>query len=126
MQIPIASKRKRKPRKPYVKETFDDEKEKLDSILGDASRSKTQYQDQHTGARGENVPNVARTAPPSKNITMSLDMSTGTSKEPHITLTIPAVFHKYHITIIHGNTTSNYAVNGKATASTPQHVLEEI
>ncbi|TGO09120.1 hypothetical protein BTUL_0178g00060 [Botrytis tulipae] len=125
MQITIAPKRKRKPRKPYVKETLDDEKEKLDSILGDASRSKTQYQDQHTRARGGNVPNVATTAPPSENITMNLDMSTGSSKEPHITLTIPAAFKKYNITIIHGNTTSNYLVNGEATASTPRHTPAE-
>ncbi|KAF7898268.1 hypothetical protein EAF00_004714 [Botryotinia globosa] len=117
---------KREPRKPYFRKASDGEKEKLDSILGDASRSKTQYQDQHTRARGENVPNVATTAPPSETIPMSLDMSTGTFKEPHITLTIPAAFQKYHVTIIDGNTTSNYAVNGEATASTPRHVPGEI
>ncbi|TGO54291.1 hypothetical protein BCON_0109g00010 [Botryotinia convoluta] len=50
MRIPRA--RKRNARKSYVEETSDDEKERLDSVLGGASRSKMQYQDQHTRARG--------------------------------------------------------------------------
>ncbi|KAF5877046.1 uncharacterized protein Bfra_001407 [Botrytis fragariae] len=55
-------------------------KERQLVILGRASRSKMQYQDQHTRARGENISSVATTAPPSENITTSLDMSTGPSK----------------------------------------------
>ncbi|TGO23985.1 hypothetical protein BPAE_0115g00140 [Botrytis paeoniae] len=124
MRLPRA--RKRNARNSYVKETSGDEKEKLDSIWGGAFRSKMQYQDQHTRAKGENVSNVVTTALRSENITMSLDTSTSSSKKPHITLTIPAAFQKYYVTIIHGNTTSNYAVNGEATASTTQHVPEEI
>ncbi|KAF7954266.1 hypothetical protein EAE96_005395 [Botrytis aclada] len=116
MRIPRT--RKRNARKTYVEETSDDEKEKLDSILGGAPRSKMQYQDQHTRSRGENVSNAVTTALPSESITMSLDTST----EPHITLTIPAAFKKYHVTIVHDNTTSNYTVN-EATTSTLQHAL---
>ncbi|TGO37167.1 hypothetical protein BHYA_0104g00250 [Botrytis hyacinthi] len=136
MRIPRAP--ERKPRKPYVKETSDDEKEKLDSILGDASRSKTQYQDQHTRARGnnnisflgENVPNVATTAPPSENITMSLDMSTGSSKGTLLSgLALRDQLRSKNITlpsIIQGNATSKHKVNGEATGSTPRHTPAEI
>ncbi|KAM0175733.1 hypothetical protein ACHAPF_005328 [Botrytis cinerea] len=76
--------------------------------------------------RDPEIPDVTTTAPPSENINMSSDMSTGSSKESHITLTIPPAFNKYHVTIIHGNTTSNYTVNGEAAASTPQPAMEEI
>ncbi|KAF7933784.1 uncharacterized protein EAE98_003493 [Botrytis deweyae] len=126
MKIPRV--RKRNTLKSYVTEALasDSEIGDLDSILEGAPRSKMQYQDQQTRSRGENVLNVATTAPPSENIIMSLDMSTGSSKEPQITLTIPAAFKKYNITIIHGNTTSNYTVNGEATASTPRHAPEQI
>ncbi|THV53784.1 hypothetical protein BGAL_0042g00300 [Botrytis galanthina] len=126
MKIPRA--RKRNNLKSYVTEALASDFEIGDpeSILEGASRSKMQYQDQQTRSRGENFSNVATTAPPSENITMSLDMSTGSSKEPHITLTIPAAFKKYNITIIHGDTTSNYTVNGEATASTPRHTSAEI
>ncbi|KAJ8067489.1 hypothetical protein OCU04_004833 [Sclerotinia nivalis] len=33
--------------------------------------------------------------------------------EPHITSTIPAAFNKFHITLIHGNTTSEHSVQGR-------------
>ncbi|KAF7908624.1 uncharacterized protein EAF01_004379 [Botrytis porri] len=123
-EIAIPRGRKRNARKSYVEEATDNGEEELESILESAPHSKMQYQDQRTRSRGENISSVATTAPPSENITMSLDMSTGSSKEPHITLTIPAAFQKYHVTIIHGNITSKYTVNGEATASTPRHAPE--
>ncbi|KAM0149075.1 hypothetical protein ACHAQE_002674 [Botrytis cinerea] len=112
----------------------DSETEEPGSVQGGAPRGKMQHQTQRSRSRGifndifsqYTIPDVTTTAPPSENINMSLDMSTGSSKESHITLTIPPAFNKYHVTIIHGNTTSNYTVNGEAAASTPQPAMEEI
>ncbi|KAM0124915.1 hypothetical protein ACHAP3_010077 [Botrytis cinerea] len=98
-EMTIPRVRKRNSLKSSVTKALapDSETEEPGSVQGGAPRGKMQHQTQRSRSR-----------------------------ESHITLTIPPAFNKYHVTIIHGNTTSNYTVNGEAAASTPQPAMEEI
>ncbi|TEY46766.1 hypothetical protein BOTCAL_0314g00030 [Botryotinia calthae] len=126
--------------------TSDSEIEELDSVQGGAPCGKMQHQDPKVYPTAslvntkclrvecntniaflvEKIPDVATTAT-LENVTISLDMSTGSPKGT-------ATYHfddtscvqKIPCYYLHGNTSSNYTVNGEAAASTPQHALEEI